>query len=45
MKKGKVKILRKIKGTAGKRHSWYEAEITDSKGTAIVKIRKPNGND
>jgi hypothetical protein len=41
-KSGKVKIVREIKKTAGGRHVWYEAEITDKKGTAIIKIRKPS---
>jgi hypothetical protein len=41
MKKGKVEIVRFIRKTAGGNHAWYEARVTDDKGTAIVSIRKP----
>ncbi len=38
--KGKVTIKRVIRKTAGGTHAWYEAEIADENGTAIVLVRK-----
>jgi hypothetical protein len=40
-KKGKVIVGRLLRVTACGRHGWYEAQITDEKGTATVEIRKP----
>jgi hypothetical protein len=39
-KQVKVRIIRLLRTTSGGRHAWYEAEITDEKGSAIVEIRK-----
>jgi hypothetical protein len=38
--KGKARIIRLLRTTSGGRHAWYEAEITDEKGTATIEIRK-----
>jgi hypothetical protein len=38
--KGKIAIKRFIRKTAGGKHGWYEAEVTDDKGTATVEVRK-----
>jgi hypothetical protein len=40
-KKGTVKIIRFLRPTPGGKHGWYEAEITDENGSAVVEIRKP----
>ena len=36
----KVTIKRFIRKTAGGKHGWYEAEVTDESGTTTIEVRK-----
>jgi hypothetical protein len=38
--KGKVRIIRFLRTTSGGMHAWYEADVTDEKGTVTMEIRK-----